>query len=639
MEGSSNHAKGEGQISSLILSVLPSSSLRDIISLVFIFLFLPQSVSLVLLVGHIFTKSDIFNNNFISGALMQDRSMKFFDLKSLLIKTANIFTINSLVYYFLKQYVFKKRNFLFNYLVILSKCIISCDLVGTGSVNTFVSNRKYSSKIQYENRIINNKLINLLICFLFVNYINYIIDWMKLKVYHHNFHYTYNNKYYIILSLYVINSMIMEKLTNHENSIEEIHHFIDEDKGSISEIKLDSRVRNSSPSRSAKSSMAVRNFENFIANPFINSKSLILRTRENLTVNFTFQPFWSILAGLKTIIKNPASFSGKYTECKNNGGKFIKSPISLVEVSILLIDDSKIILKFLDNIPLTEEGFEVKINDVKWNYFKLLDMNNENFIVIYGLSSLFQYEVDLIHEKKNLNHFIINTVNNKTVLNESLKENSSLLTLQTSLISTIQNLNSLKVKFRKFKKDEHKKVIEVRNNMSSIKNKISKYTDKPVNNDNRTFGKLKGLKHSIIQLEQEIKNLEDQLAQLIETENEAKTNFSKNESAVLETINQLKVEFKDYEERINHEKEKVKHINSEIQTLHARNNKLLNKIQNKRDEITKLHNDLKNYKKVDILMKYQKKVKKVEERFEIILPKVMDATSDLQIELEECLNN
>lgn len=290
---------------------------------------------------------------------------------------------------------------------------------------------------------------------------------------------------------------------------------------------------------------------------------------------------------------------------------------------------------------------KVRLNNVGWSYFKIIRGENIDdegksslYLVIYALTALFQYEIDVIVGNSILNHFIVNTTqdDDKVVLSTSLSETSSLATLQISLLSTMKNLNSLRLKFRKFKKDENRKLTEFKNNIDNLKNKISKYNSKQ-SSDSRVFGKLKGLKHSVIQLENEIQQLQTDIENLTIQEKTVKKEFSAEEAQLLEQYKDLEHVMAQYENRLKVEKLKLKSAKSDKLAIATKHQKLVNKHQSKQEEIKALQNELKNIKKNEILNKFSRRIKKTNEKFETILPKVLQEIEVLRRECNSLLNN
>lgn len=475
---------------------------------------------------------------------------------------------------------------------------------------------------------------------------------------------------------------------------------VEEPKNDILEVEISSSISNSSPcakneslSKSNFSSAAAENFQTFCITPFTNklpNSNFTLKSHKliNLTdhstakthkqvqahaqsqsqaqtpapnsttiidknlINVTStQPFWAVLAACKAMFKKPSLFAGDTTKCKNNGGKFITSANYSFETvfSTVFIDDTRVVFKVLEvenfeKIVTDLKGLRVKVNDVRWAHMDIYEGLIENdkvfFICVYGLTPLFQYEIDLYEEGKDeglLAHFIVNTVSSssKAILNKS-PEITSLMTLQSSLLSTLDNLNQFKIKFKRLKKEENKKISDAKKDIDNLKNKISKYSHKQ-SNDGRISGKLKGLQHSVIQLENEIRDLKNELQSSDSLQQESESNFKVEETKLLNEIDKLNQFINEYESSMNEYRSKLKNIEFEKLQFLTKQNKLIAKKEARNEELQKLSNDIKYLKKTGIIGKLHKRNKKVQEKYDVILPKVINATEDLQREFEEFL--
>lgn len=374
-----------------------------------------------------------------------------------------------------------------------------------------------------------------------------------------------------------------------------------------------------------------------------------------LTSVVTTQPLWSLLAAIKTIVSKPAYFSGKITKYKNNGGKFVTkiNHPSYISISTVYIDDTKAVFKILDVANVAKfvslgeiSSIKIKLNEVDWIHKKFLKTKeDEYFICIYGLTPLFQYELEVykVTEPESescilLSHCIFNTISSSGVLNQSPETTSSLLTLQLSLNSTIDKLNQSKSKLKKFKRDENKKHSELKKDIENLRNKISKYNTKQ-NIESRVSGKLKGLKHSVLQLEGEIeelkKSVEVEEDQLTKTE----IRFQSEEAKLKNKINGLTEGNSEFENSINKFKKDLKSLNFEFLQLQSKNERLKMKMDLKLEELNKVQVEIKNTKKNDLMQKSSKRNKRYQERYEVILPNLSQAIAELQRELEEILNS
>ncbi|CAH2355466.1 hypothetical protein CLIB1423_27S00188 [[Candida] railenensis] len=374
-----------------------------------------------------------------------------------------------------------------------------------------------------------------------------------------------------------------------------------------------------------------------------------------LTSVVTTQPLWSLLAAIKTIVSKPAYFSGKMTKYKNNGGKFVTkiNHPSYISISTVYIDDTKAVFKILDVANVAKfvslgeiSSIKIKLNEVDWIHKKFLKTKeDEYFICIYGLTPLFQYELEVykVTEPESdscilLSHCIFNTISSSGVLNQSPETTSSLLTLQLSLNSTIDKLNQSKSKLKKFKRDENKKHSELKKDIENLRNKISKYNTKQ-NIESRVSGKLKGLKHSVLQLEGEIEELKKSVEVEEDQSTRTEIRFQSEEAKLKNKINGLTEGNSEFENSINKFKKDLKNLNFEFLQLQSKNERLKMKMDLKLEELNKVQVEIKNTKKNELMQKSSKRNKRYQERYEVILPNLSHAIAELQRELEEILNS
>lgn len=764
-------------------SVFPnSSSLRDILSLIFVTLSLPQSVSLLICVLYLVLGSNFMGGKFLINFMLPNSQKRGFrGIKSISYSEMKVVLIDSIVYLTLVKFI-KKKSY-FNYLIMLSKSIVSSELIGASSIYYInsISNKKITSKIQYDDRrrtFFNSSLMNAILCFIIINYINYLLNWfhfasvsinpsstttnntalaastavaslksfnnLATKIipinisYINNLNFTeYKIQLYLFLSIHIINrALFVKKSAIVQNSIpninEEISINVDENK--LMDIDVDlSQI----PSKNnSNTTIAYRNFENFVVSPF-NSKLTNLKNRmraaslsrtklgssnvaglspytlgsapnaiespsanapmatpppifapapvtnstaaaaasavaaspsstpptsittsskltpvskslttttisPNITVienTIIIQPFWSIVAACKAILKNPNLFVGEPTRKTVDNeevdtGDFESQDLP---IAVVAIDSSKVVLKLLFHEAV--ENLKIRLNNVNWSYFKLGEESGTRFITIYGLTPLFQYEVEIFDRDVLLNHFLINTTNDDDqIINKSSGETSSLVTLQTSLTSTMSNLNNLKLKLKKFKKDENKKISDLKNSIDVVRNKISKYNDaKPVN-ENRVFGKIQGLKHLVSQLENEIESIQSEIDTLTQEEESLHQQSKAKEQAQLEEIKRLESEYTQYETRLKEYKSNLIKLQQEQSNLSTKYQKLVARYESKQEELKSIQMELKNLKKGEILSKFAKRIKKTNEKFDTIIPRILHETDLLRQECKELMD-
>lgn len=656
-----------------------SSSLRDILSLVFIMLLFPQYMSLGLLVVYLMLGSNFMGGKFLINFLLpQLHRLAFTNVKHSLVTFIKMGAIDVFLFYGLGKVV-KKKSY-FNYLVILSKAIVASEFIGSSSINYInsISSKKFTTKIQYDdkNRIFNSNLINAIVCFIIINYVNYVLNWVNLSfqlfrtpqysAHITNFNFSHwNVQVYLFLCIHTIIQALFRQSPIAQSSIPTDDISVNVDNNQLLDIYT-KNLPKFNGNYNSNYSVALKNFENFIISPF-NSKLSVMKNRmrasslSNLAMKTTttstttsltssttstslttttispnvtlientiiVQPFWSIIAAVKAILKNPNLFNGELTKKKNEGGVFLTKEVQPnVPMAIMVIDSSKVVLHVLSSI---REDIEVRLNNIKWSYFKVVG----EYLVIYGLTPLFQYEVDIVAKSLVLNHLVINTTDDDNqVINKSSKETSSLATLQTSLESVMNKTESLKAKLKKYKKDENKKITEMRNSIELLKNKISKNRQ---GNDNRIFGKIKGLKHSVMQLENEIEGLNKEILELSKTEGKLQEAMKSKESAQLQEIAELNKIYADFESRMKDARAELKTASQELTSLSAKSQKLMVKQAAKQEELRNLSTDIKNIKKNEILAKFTKRLKRTNEKFETILPKIIQETESLTREYNE----
>ncbi|CAX43289.1 conserved hypothetical protein [Candida dubliniensis CD36] len=658
-----------------------SSSLRDILSVVFIMLSFPQYMSLGLLVVYLMLGSNFMGGKFLINFLLpQSHKLTFASFKHSFVTFIKMGGIDVFLFYGLSRVV--KRKSYFNYLVILSKAIVASEFIGSSSINYInsISSKKFTTKIQYDdkNRIFNSNLINAIVCFIIINYVNYVLNWVNLSfqlfntsqysAHITNFNFSqWNVQVYLFLCIHTIIQALFRKSPIAQSSIPSITDDIsvNVDNNKLLDIEIKDLPKFNG-NYASNYSVALKNFENFIISPF-NSKLSVMKNRmrasslSNLAMKTTttstttsltssttstslttttispnvtlientiiVQPFWSIIAAVKAILKNPNLFNGESTKKKNEGGVFLTKEVQPnVPMAIMVIDSSKVVLHLLSSIP---SDIQVRLNNIKWSYFKVVG----EYLVIYGLTPLFQYEVDIVAQSQVLNHLVINTTNDDNqIMNKSSKETSSLATLQTSLELVMNKTETLKAKLKKYKKDENKKITEMRNSIELLKSKISKNRQ---GNDNRIFGKIKGLKHSVMQLENEIEGLNKEIAELNKTECELQEAMKSKESMQVQEIAELNKTYSEFESRMKDARAELKNASHELASLSAKSQKLMAKQAAKQEELRNLSTDIKNIKKNEISAKFTKRMKRTNEKFETILPKIIEETENLTLEYNE----
>lgn len=356
------------------------------------------------------------------------------------------------------------------------------------------------------------------------------------------------------------------------------------------------------------------------------------------------RPLWQYLAAQKIVWKNPLLFAGRDEKIPNSDDRQVVRHSSIDEpmLAIIYIDDSKVIFRILNEalsrrITLDEhiEELCVTINGVNWIFMDIykLKENADSYLCIYGLTPLYQYDI-LVFESGAphdiLFHAKINTVSSssETILSKS-QETTTLMTLKFSLQATLENIETFKAKLRRLKKEENRRIAEVKKDIALVKGKTSKYSNKKVRNG-RASGKLKGLQHSVSQLENEVKELRSKLFDLDEANKNDVKSYQEREEKLDDQIKVLEAFVDENERYVGEYRSKSKKLEQEEQQLLIRKDKTIQRELFKKEEMSKLANDLKNLKKSHIIGKIFKRNKKLQDRFSLIIPNIEQNTLNLE---------
>lgn len=432
------------------------------------------------------------------------------------------------------------------------------------------------------------------------------------------------------------------------------------------ELKLDPAIANSDFSLLfASHSVSANNFKIFCMVPTTNkstffgnktnhNRTIIDRKRSNSSVTpsttimdkyftISIQPIWSWLAAMKVLLLSPKLFSGQPTAHKSNGQMFTNKLLQpSLPFAIASIDESRVVFEVLDQDQFEKvllDGFSVSVNTIYWPHVKLLvnESSRKVFLCIYGLTPLYQYEIELSSQGYMVSHHLVNTTSKgkPSQISYSL-EALPLQTLQSSLKHTIESLNSIKSTFKKIKKDEHKRVMDLKKQIESLRAKIEKYGNREAK-EGRVSGKLKGLQNSVTQLENEIEEMQQQVRELDLTNDSVQNNFKEEEESYNKQINNLDAMIRECEREGAQMKNDVKLVQNERNMIEAKKKKILAKLDSREEDIGRLNLELKSMKKA-MISKLQRRQRRAKERFDTILPKIADAIEDMKIEFESLDN-
>ncbi|GBL47774.1 hypothetical_protein [Candidozyma auris] len=350
------------------------------------------------------------------------------------------------------------------------------------------------------------------------------------------------------------------------------------------------------------------------------------------------QPMWSWIAAIKIFFDNAACFNGKPTIKKDCGGEFLEERHAIYNVSVCEIGDTEIICEVNPCSLSASDSFSVFVNSISWYLVKTLTSKNSPRLLlkIEGLQPLCQYEIAFARKDGTCFGSVKVSTTGQTTESGFLDKSvniSPLHTLQGCLLATAESLNELKLRHKKQKKDENKKITDLKKQVESMKAKVEKlHSRAPV--EGRGYGKLKGLQYSVMQLENEVQDLQKQLDDTREKNESVNYDLRSEERAMLEQIRTLEAFIEDHEFNTSQLKNDIRAVETERNNVTMKHRKLESKISSRREEIYRLQTEIKSMRK-SVLGRYQRRQKRVSERFETILPKVQSASDELAQELNE----
>lgn len=427
----------------------------------------------------------------------------------------------------------------------------------------------------------------------------------------------------------------------------------------LTTIELDSEIANSEPAMRSEGSISARNFEVFcLVSPTNKAIPGCVKAQQNKTVverkransNATppsttivdryfltsIQPLWSWVAAIKIFFADSSYFSGQVTTKKSCGANFLDtSTVQRQYMAISKIGDHEVVLQFNDTSMIPGADYEVLVNSVPWPFVTTLishDKERRQLIKIEGLSPLSQYEICCTHDNKTLASVTISTTESRghAFLDHSIPT-SATETLEGSYASVVNELNEVRWNHRKLRKDENKRITDLKKQVDSMKTKVEKvHSRAPV--EGRGSGRLKGLQYSVIQLENEVEELHKQLHSMEESSDTVNGDLKAEEQAMFDQIRSLEAYIEEHELSTGQLKNDIRAVENDRNGILMKHRKLQNKVSARKEEINKLNAEIKSMKKA-VLARYQRRQKRVQERFDTILPKVEQAIEELAQEI------
>lgn len=343
----------------------------------------------------------------------------------------------------------------------------------------------------------------------------------------------------------------------------------------------------------------------------------------------SIQPLWSWLAALKIIALEPLLFAEARRDLK------VKNWLALsLKSCVAFIEKSRVIFELFGNLPLISDEIMVEVNGVKWDFVEVFNAPRSNqatsstYISVFCLSPSNQYDITIFSAGQPAANHIVRTSSevDSALLTEYIYL-SKIDTLRSSLLYTALNLNNMKLDVKKAKKDENKRMQDLRRQLEALKAKFDKYVSTD-SNDFRFSSKLKGLQNSVTQLKAEIKELETQIESMESPDARVDEEFAVEEKRLMTQIKDLDEHVHRYEERTNKLKQDAKLIEDDKVSTQLKLKRLEAKLLAKKEETQRIYSDIKLLMKA-LVLKVQKKQKNVHERYELIIPRILEAANEL----------
>ncbi|GEQ66495.1 hypothetical protein JCM33374_g158 [Metschnikowia sp. JCM 33374] len=430
------------------------------------------------------------------------------------------------------------------------------------------------------------------------------------------------------------------------------------------EIKLTSQIAEKPlqfPLGDSKTSITAENFKTFCMKPpstktpvagskQSQNRTIVDRQRSNSTTTpsttimdkyfiISTQPIWTWLAAIKVLIVEPLLFSG--ISPRNESMDIYTVSRENLDLALVSADDSKIVFQLMDlsRLENLKSSLSVRVNGVSWMFVDVYTLGpaeagvDKVYIGIYGLSASRQFEIEFFEKESPLGfHAVSTTSRGKSTPLVEWRDSSAIGLLQSSLIDTISNLSEARALFRKSKRDESKRVADLKRQIDVLKSKIYKY-GVTQSNEGRIGSKLKGLQNSVTQLENETKEIERQIFDLKDNNDNFEVEYQSEELNLESQIAELESSINEYEQNTSRMRSVLKSADVERLAAEAKLKKTESKLVSKRDEIAKLNGEIKGLKNT-LTSKIQKRQKRIHDRIERIIPKIMETSVKLSEELK-----
>lgn len=339
------------------------------------------------------------------------------------------------------------------------------------------------------------------------------------------------------------------------------------------------------------------------------------------------QPIWSWLAAMKVLLSSPGFLRGAPSKSRVSQAVYSVPAASLhVKLASVEVGSTHVLLRELGLATLQHklDNLRVVVNGLEWEMFDCLIADDETrYVRVNGLATGREVELHLFVRDELVHHSTHHTRPCKADTTDP-GQYSSVDYLQSSLKATTDGINDAKATLKRWKRDENKRVADIRKQLDIIKAKADKLSSSQ-DSEARAHGKAKGLQNIIAQLGHEIDELEHSIAVLKESNGETEQAFSAEERSLQSAILKLEEINNNHEKKMAQFRGLVKVAEDEKLAMEQKLAKLRAKMQAKADGLQALHVEMKGIKKT-MTARIQKRQRKVHDRFEAVIPQIVEAT-------------
>lgn len=556
------------------MDVVPSS-LRDVLLVVIVFLLVPTVINTAVLAVYVLVLRNI-------------AVYYRFDYKMVLVQFVKTAAFNICVYQVLVA--FMPRNW-FYYLFVLANLIVANHLIGHKSQGQHGTNHQ-------------PHVLNAVGCFFVVVYTAYFINWMDFGSPWKQRPVTPAGAIFLIATItadiFSFNGPLVgieEPQTGNNLNI------------SCDALKwLDIDVDHAFEDEAAVLPLVQwQNFDTLVMSPFRLPHHLI-------------QPIWLIITAIKAWYLQPQVYSGKEMPDNTNLNVDFDNRI------ILMVKITQTEVVFAMH-PLVDVE-EVHVNGIHWHCWLV----EKDQFVVSGLTANFQYQIEVVTATNRALVMVTTLTSDDGV--KIVAEGDALITLQSLALLTYAMLHQYRNQLKKLKRDENKKISDLKHHISVLRTKLDKLL--ATGNDLRTFNKLKGLKHQISQLEAEIEALKIRIDDIRDNQLQTALEVDMEAADIERQIAVLDVEHQQYEQRMAGHRAQLQKLKTEGEQLRQRHAKLTAKLQTRQEDVRQNMAEVKQAKR-DASAKLGRKIKKINDNYDTILPRVRQATELLHQECNRVL--